>query len=166
MKINNLVEETVCIPMSKLKPIQLSKEDAMVFINLHLQPNFKLSKKTLPPLIQILQSRLKYGWMGFEVNDDRVLTMLSVITQSIGQAILYLYYIQYHMKQKNKKELTWDIFNKIFGLGFFNKEDLNVVWNNQKLYKVPEELSEKLNQKGSDNIIDHFIASESIMFMP
>jgi len=103
MKINNLVEETVCIPMSKLKPIQLSKEDAMVFINLHLQPNFKLSKKTLPPLIQILQSRLKYGWMGFEVNDDRVLTMLSVITQSIGQAILYLYYIQYHIKQKNKK---------------------------------------------------------------
>ena len=166
MKINNLVEKTVCSPMSKLEGIELSEENAMIFINLHLQPNFKLSKKTLPPLVQILQSRLKYGWMGFEVNDDRVLTMLSIISNSIGQAILYLYYIQYNMKQKNEKELTWDIFNDIFGKGFFNEKDLHVIWDNQKIHKIPEELSKKLNGASSDNLIDHFMASESIMFMP
>lgn len=79
---------------------------------------------------------------------------LSSIISNLGEATMYANYLQYKAKKLNLKRITMkDIGMKLFPFGFFSKDTMRIAWERQKC-KIAE---------GSDNLLDHGIAQQSII---
>jgi hypothetical protein len=106
-------------------------------------------------MIKIITGRFKV--LGYTM-DIRTKLMIASITGSPGAAVMYCHYLAYFCKQHNIIWLTFDDFcMKAFPWGFPSEEDLNILWDSQKVHKDSSE------QPGTDNLLDYLEASKSIM---
>ena len=84
--------------------------------------------------------------------------MISVLCETPGEAVMYVYYLLYKAKQLGLKNgITFnDLGEKIFPFGFFTKKTLDFYWDEQKVKKNTE-------SSGSDNLLDYKTASMSLV---
>ena len=65
-----------------------------------------------------------------------------------GDAVMYIYYLAYKAKEKNKDIITFNDFVDIFPMGYFSKKQLEEAWDAQKI--------------GGQNLLDYPEASISL----
>lgn len=153
------VEEIFCIPFSKLPQQQMDIETGQMYFDLSMGSLAKryvqMDEAKKPFQLKILESSLEHRFT-FTIADPNLRLFILYIAQSAGGVIMYLAYLQYECKKNNVKNLDWQMFSRIFAMGFPSEEDLHKLWDSQK---VP------FDERGSsDNLLDYQSAMESIQF--
>ena len=144
----NAIEEVVCKAMDKLTQNGMNTELCKLLITLSCGEIKDIPDSELPFISQLIKKRIENGH-DYTI-DMKLLLFLSEISQTPGKAVMYIWYLQYKSKELGIK--AWDMDNfifKIFTNGFFSDEDLNEVWEAQKV-------------SGGSNLVDHYSAGLSI----
>ena len=149
------VEEIFCVKMDSFQKKEMSEDDSNLFATLCLSQSVDLETlehENLPFLVQLIIKRLAVFYT-VEL-DSKVILMISHISKSAGNAVMYLTYTQYLCKKNNIQKLNWQQFVELFAFGFFSESDLQDAW-----------LSQKIKSDGfSDNLLDYRSATLSIQF--
>lgn len=148
----NSIEKLICEPFEKLHRFPMNDELSKIMIQLMLS-DVNIPEDERPFLYQLIEKRIKHCF-SYEINDPKLILFLCILTETPGNAIMYLTYLQYWCKKNDVKELTFHNFcSEIFPVGFPSEDDLQKLWDSQKV-----------NVGGSDNLLDHQLALESIQF--
>ena len=152
------IEMIICPQFTKAVKNPMSEFEQEILISLMLaNKKFKISRKEKPFLFQLIEKIIN-ACHTFSTDDERLILFLASICQSLGSAILYLWYIQFWCHCNKLKVIDLDIFcGKIFPNGFPSKECVNAIWDSQKLINVPK--------MGSDNLVDYNYCGDSIHFV-
>lgn len=153
----------------KNNPRSVMGEDEMkVFMNLLLskekdfkKPIDQLNKKTelykhFKPLLDGFQMQVFLSRLKHMTSLDITLGAFIVIAQhllSAGDAVMYAFYL--HNKLPKDTLITVDVIAEdLFPWGFFSKEQLNQMWDEQKV-RVDDGLDEYTCIGSHDNLIDY-----------
>lgn len=153
----DLIEKIIYNPMSVLPKIPMTKSITEIMIRMLLCPQKTglIPDNEKPFLYRLIESRIKASFT-FSVNDERFILLLCAVSKTPGSAILYLWYLQGWCKINGIKVLDLDIAcEEIFGLGFFKEEELQMLWESQKGYKLDMPI---------DNLVDVAEAGKSLQF--
>lgn len=149
------IEKFFCEPMSKLNPQPMTEDLAEVFLKLMFVDDAKLDLKEMRkvnPLFEVAEKRIEHCLT--YTTDNRVKFFITCVSGTVRKCIMYLYYMQYIAKKENIKHIDFNIFGEtFFPMGFFKDEDMQKVWYGQKI-----------NTKGSDNLLDYGAAMKSLIF--
>ncbi len=126
------VEEKFCKLLDEMGAnLPLSPDQFTVFLTL-----LSIEDKEVEDLYEktggirmIIEGRL--GALKYTL-DKKTQIMLSFIAQTPGDAVMYVYYLAYKAKQRNKDIITFDDFVDIFPMGYFSKSQLDKAWDAQK----------------------------------
>jgi len=154
----NAVEEIFCKEMDKAKTETLDKEDFELFVKLCQSkpvPLESVDKKNKFFLYELIEKRVQHC-LSYRILDARVIIHISTMAKTTGGAVMYLTYIQYKCKQKNIRELTFDLLVQMFPEGNIPESELELIWSKQKVSKSKD--------MGSDNLLDYQSAMKSIQF--
>ena len=127
------VEEKFCKFLDKMDAtVPLNGDQFGIFMTLLSIEDREVEElyEKIPPIGYIIKGRLeslKYTL------DKKTQLMLSFIVNTPGDAVLYIYYIAYKAKEKNKDIITFDDFVDIFPMGYFSKKQLDEAWEVQKI---------------------------------
>ncbi len=158
----NALETHMCDRLSKARMVPMSKDLSEALIKVIMSKE-EGAKKMHEELLKVsweykaLFERAKSSLtVEFEPSGLIMAFFTSVYTApGIGNAIMYIYYIQYACKKKGIEKFTVNTFcESVFPMGVFRNEDLNEVWDACKVS----------SEGGSDNLIDYPKASKSIQF--
>jgi hypothetical protein len=126
------VEEKFCKLLDKMDAnIPLSPDQFGLFITLLSIEDRELEElyEKIPPMGHLIKGRLeslKYTL------DKKTQIILSFIVDTPGDAVMYIYYLAYKAKQRDKDIITFDDFVDIFPMGYFSKSQLDKAWDAQK----------------------------------
>lgn len=153
----NAIEEVVYDFLKDCDLVEMSNDATEMFLRIGMMPkSTKLRIKAKPFIFQVIEKRIEHCFT-FKITDERVLLAISLWAESVGVAIIYLWYIQAWCFKNHVKEVDFETFGlKIFPMGIFSEKDLHSVWENQKVQK---------NGMESDNLIDYAVAGLSIQFL-
>jgi hypothetical protein len=130
----NAVEEKFCKILDGMRPdIPLNRDQFQIFIILMDIDKDKLEElynSNGNPMLQLIRGRLEA--LTYDI-DKKTQIMLSFITHTPGDAVMYIYYLAYKAKQRNKDIITFDDFIVIFPMGYFSKKQLDEAWDAQKI---------------------------------
>lgn len=149
-----LIQREICQKMEALPTHEMSPELFETYISVMLAKDIVVPENEKFFLFKVIEQRLKYCF-SYKIEEHRLILLLCAVAETTGQAIMYLWYLQYWCYKNNVKVLTADIFSKqIFPLGFYAKEDLTKIWYDAKV-----------KEKNSDrNLVDFASAGMSIQF--
>lgn len=158
----NSVEIYFCKPLDeKGDKRQLTEDESRIFMILMMISDDEVSKmyeeiQKASFISKIITSRAEYAGLKM---DKKTAIMLSIICQTPGEAVMYVYYLLYKAKQLGVKEIDFETLGKsIFPWGFFSEETLNLFWDEQKIKK-------KNTDPGTDNLLDYSNASSSLRIL-
>lgn len=153
------IETLFCQPFEKLPRSPMNDElGGMLLRLLFIKDAQNIPDKEKPFLYQVIEKRIEHCFT-FKITDERLLLFLSVLTESPGQAIMYLTYLQYWCKKNDIRELTLDVFcSQIFPWGFPKEDDLRTLWEATKVDRGETLMG------GSDNLLDYKTPLLSIQF--
>ncbi len=156
-KQENAVEKYFCEPFDKAQRVPMSKESTEFLMWLLRSEKLRdFTEKKKPFIMKVIESRLK-TWFSFSIRDSRLTLFIAIISKTPGTAIMYLTYLQYWCKKNETEEIDLNKFcREIFPMGFLSKEDLEKIWDGQKVLREKE---------GSDNLLDYQSAMLSIHFL-
>ena len=147
---SNTVEEIFCKPLDKeYADLPLLYDQFEVFMSLLTMSDEDVDEIYTKGsgMLYLIKSRLKH--LDYDL-DKKTQIMLSFIVETPGDAVMYVYYLAYKAKQKNKDIITFDDFVDIFPMGYFRKKQLDEAWEAQKIDGANlldySEASESLNQ--------------------
>jgi len=129
----NAVEEKFCKLLDKMGAnVPLSPDQFGLFITLLSIEDKEIEElyEKIPPMGHLIKGRLeslKYTL------DKKTQIILSFIVDTPGDAVMYIYYLAYKAKQRNKDIITFDDFVDIFPMGYFSKKQLVKAWDAQKI---------------------------------
>ena len=129
----NAVEEKFCKLLDKMGAnVPLSPDQFGLFITLLSIEDKEVEElyEKIPPMGHLIKGRLeslKYTL------DKKTQIILSFIVDNPGDAVMYIYYLAYKAKQRNKDIITFDDFVDIFPMGYFSKKQLDEAWDTQKI---------------------------------
>jgi hypothetical protein len=150
------VEDLYAKKFEELPRHRMSEMDSRIMIGLIMT---KADITDLRTLIgpAIITERMKS--LGYTL-DDKTAAFLGSICDSPGKCVMYSYYLAYWCKKNSVKHITFEQFcTDIFPVGFPSEEDLNTLWDQQKVKRFAEE---DLPGMGTDNLLDYYTAAESI----
>lgn len=168
------IEELVCKEVEKLKQEEMSKDDALFFLDLglrasridsdfHLKEVLEMDNDQIKTLTDehdqaIAKSMIMAYWRKAKCFDYKITPsmcfFLAQITEGFGEMVIYLTYFQYMCKKYNQWTVDLTFFARFcFRFGIPSHDDLSKIWSSQKLN--PEE-------PGSDNILDYSEYMKSI----
>ena len=128
------VEEKFCKLLEGMNPTTpLNVDQFKIFIALLTIDKEKLNELYNAdgnPSLQLIKGRLES--LHYTL-DEKTQIMLSFIAQTPGDIVMYIYYLAYKAKQKNKNVITFDDFVDIFPMGYFSKTQLDEAWDAQKI---------------------------------
>jgi len=153
----NAIKEFVVDKIAKIQVKQLDEESTLFLLELlsNRSGQIKIPEKEKPVVFRIIEKRIE-NCHSFRITDARLLIYLTYISISAGNAIMYLWYLQAHCKERNIDSLNLDDFClNVFPWGLPPHEDLQTVWDGQKV-KRPN------NSFASDNLVDYSSAGESL----
>lgn len=170
----NSIEELICKPLHEARmQRQLDPEEMEVIMILLAAKDDKIDelyqeiKKN--SIIPEALERRQLGCFGNRLLDKKTILAIVILTDGvIGEAIQYLYYIQWWSKE-NKVGLPWFDFEtefcqKIFPLGVFSQETLRQIWDDTK---VTDDLQKESGPHSElwcgDNLIDYQACLSSIL---
>lgn len=145
------IEEIICKGMDKLTPsVPNPLVDMFLFFGLDdTVTSFFEGSLDDDFLSQILIKRGSIFGFRFETFDAVIL--LRYCIDSPGEAMLYLWYLQYLCKKHDIWEISGKILaTKFFPNGFFSHEDMETIWKAQKIDALP------------DNLVDHIDYGKSL----
>lgn len=135
----------------KCRPMTIEETKIMVSLMFSKSTSPIVPEKKLPFMVQLIKKRIEHCFT-FKMDFDSIL-FLSFLSETPGIAVIYLWYLQYWCKTNEIREITFDVFvTKIFPWGFFKKESLHSIWEEQKVDDSP------------DNMFDHANAGKSLQF--
>ena len=152
------VEKHICKLIDDLSKSKLSGEDEMIFNLLQLGeviPLNAVETKDKPFLVQLIEAKIE-TFFDYSIQDSWIIGIIAQVSKSAGFCIVYLAYLQYLCKINKIKEITMKQFLDWFKDGFFTKQQLEYVWDEQKI--------ERKSFEFSDNLLDYHSAYESIRF--
>jgi hypothetical protein len=156
------IEKIFCEPFSELPIRSLTRDEAILLATVttiemdSLSIKFKdLKEEDIPTSILLMQKSLRTRF-NFEMSESLQI-MISSICESVGLVVMYLTYLQFQSKKRNKKKLNISDFGEIFPNGIPTDESLHKLWLSQKIKKV------KSNINGSNNLLDYQSALQSII---
>jgi len=154
----NAIKEIVTDKIAKLQTRQLD-DDGMIFLLellVNKEGNYKIPQNEKPLLYRIIEQRVE-NCFTYTLNDSRLLIYLCYLSETAGNAMMYLWYLQAHCFNKQTASVNLDEFClNVFPWGYPTKADLDKVWEGQKVRR-PE------NSFASDNLIDYANAGLSIL---
>ena len=143
------VEEKFCKILEGMYPNTPLNQDQfkifMVLLTIDKEKLDELYNADGNPRLHLIKGRLESLHY---MLDEKTQIMLSFIAQTPGDMVMYIYYLAYKAKQKNKDIITFDDFVDIFPMGYFNKKQLDQAWDAQKI--------------GGQNLLDYPEASISL----
>lgn len=150
----NSIEELFCKKFEQLIMKPMDNNTAKIFIELGLSRDivFRIPDEEKPFLYKLIEKRVSLVH-SFEL-DDRVLLFLCCICKSAGVGIMYCWYFQYQCKKRNLKKVTFENLAEIFSWGFPSENDLQKLWELQKVNRN--------NMDDSDNLLDYPQAGKSL----
>jgi hypothetical protein len=152
----NSIEEVFAKKFEDSQKVPMSNEISDIFIRLTLlkETSLNISELEKPFFYKVMEKRIS-TLHNYKI-DDKVLLFLSCICESLGDCIMYIWYIQYQCKKRNINTVTFDVFSDMFSWGFPSKETLSKLWDSQKI--------ERFNSLslGSDNLLDYHSAGQSL----
>lgn len=153
----NGIEEVVYDFLKDCELVAMSEEITQIYAQIAMMPkDVKLPNSNKPHVFQIMEKRLLHSFT-FKISDERVLLVITLLSESAGNAIIYLWYIQAWCFKNNIREVDFETFGlMIFPTGVFSEKDLKSVWENQKVERVNME---------SDNLVDYPVSGMSIQFL-
>lgn len=149
----NSVELLFAEKFKELKCHPMTTEFSQIMLGLIMAPpdTEELKMLTGEFLSQIITKR--FAALGYTM-DDKTNIFITVIGETPGMAVMYSHYLAYWCKKNKVEHLNFNDFcTYIFPMGFPSTEDLSALWDTQKLE----------GHSGSDNLLDYFTASKSIM---
>ena len=153
----NAIEEVVYDFLKDCELVEMSKDITKTYLMIGLMPRHaKLSIEEKPFIFKVIEKRVENSFT-FKFTDERALLVISILAETAGVAIIYLWYIQAWCFKNNVTEVDFETLGlKIFPMGIFSKKDLESVWDNQKV---------KVSGMQSDNLIDYNVAGVSVQFL-
>jgi hypothetical protein len=90
----------------------------------------------------LIEARLQL--FQYKIEDHRLILFLSLMAQSPGNAVMYLWYLQYWSKKNGfVYSITLENLCELFPMGFPSLDDMSKIWDSQKVHLKP------------DNLVDH-----------
>lgn len=155
-KQDNAVVEYFCKAFEKAPRYPMNEEDAKTLMQLLMSKGkIEMPEDKKPFLVKVIDARDK-GCFTYKMDDIRVQLFIAMIAESPGTAVMYLTYIQYWCKKHFCKQVDLEIFCEIFPMGFPSKDDLQKIWDGQRVRRS--------GASGSDNLLDYQSAMGSIQF--
>lgn len=163
----NSIEKIVCEPMDKLKKVPMNEiqSTAMLAFLMRGSESRNLANKILEKQVWTANAMLKRIKAQFDRDiDPRVAALIGLGGYVVGGCILIGYYLQWKANQLGiEGEITMDHFaEKIFPFGLFSENDINQIWDSQKVFNADEEFEGLNLDKGTDNLIDYEYAAQSL----
>lgn len=149
----NSVELLFAEKFKELERHPMTTETSQIMLGLIMAPPDTEELKQLMGefLSQIIAKR--FVALGYTM-DDKTNIFISFIGETPGMAVMYCHYLAYWCKLNKIEHLDFNDFcSNAFPMGFPSTEDLETLWDSQKL-EAPS---------GSSNLLDYFSASKSIM---
>jgi hypothetical protein len=132
---------------------ELSDEMSQIMFGLIMVQSDSELLKTLCDgfLSQVITER--FYALGYTM-DHKTNIFICILCENRINSIMYCHYLAYWCKKNKVQKIYFNDFcNYIFPFGFPSNKDLNNLWESQKLE----------GYTGSDNLLDYFRASNSIM---
>lgn len=152
---NDSVEVVVCQSMHTMRPVAMSEDSAKALLLFLMDDDSR--NKMDQNIDKVWQAQAIIKRLEAQFNkkiDSRVAFLIAAHAGSIGSCILYAYYIQYLCKLNGIDEFTLDHFGDYFPNGMFSDEQMQEVWDAQKV--------ERSGNLGSDNLVDYGAAAKSL----
>lgn len=153
----NAIEEIVFKPLKSAKKIALTEESSGMLAKLVLggkAPFKSIEEAEKPFLYKVIERRVEVCH-DFKFVDNRAILFLCLNCDSLGDAQLFIWFIQGICKEQGQAEVDLDFLCQwVFPFGFPSKEELIRIWDAQKVER------DGLN---SDNLIDYLYAGKSLL---
>lgn len=154
-KEENSVELLFAKKFEELKKHRMDDEASKMLIQLSFAPipedDEEINKQFLCKVISA-----RFAALGYTM-DIKTKLFIAYLTGSPGMAVMYCHYLAYYCKKNNISHLNFtDFCMNVFPWGFPSEEDLSKLWDEQKVHR-------DIDQPGTDNLLDYFYASRSIM---
>lgn len=148
----NSIEKLFCKPFEQLPCLPIDIELTEVLQMLQFVGCPPVMKQEF--LFRVIQKRVDIMY-SYELSDD-LICFLCVICETPGTAVMYLTYLQYWAKNNKADWIDLDKFTtKVFPNGFPAKNELNKLWDNQKI---------KGDAVFTDNLLDYAPALYSLKY--
>ncbi len=107
--------------------------DEVAYLMMNLLMGSKISKEGRDSfLFRLVKKRVEV--MHSYLLDDEAALIISAVSHSPGEAVMYCNYLQWKSNTENLPIITLnDLCMKLFPFGFFSHESLNKAWDNQKI---------------------------------
>lgn len=147
------IENVICKPIEEFFRVPMDADTTGLFMQILLLPEeFAIPEKDKPFLYKVIEKRLEQCF-SFKITDPRLILLITIISETPGTAIMYLWYLQYWCKLANVEELSLDQFcMHVFPMGFPSKDDLSILWDAQKVS----------SKNGSYNLVDRIDSGLSV----
>jgi len=152
------IEIHFCEKLDKCERIQMDDETASLLIKLLMCKGLTrdgIPKEEIPYIVRLMERRIEKIFT-YTIDFNLLLLMASLVN-SPGNAVMYMWFMQYWAFKNKKSHFTIDIFcREMCSLGVFKQEDLSRLWDEQKV---------DCCCGLSDNLLDYSLAGESIQFI-
>lgn len=152
---HNSIEDLFYKPLKEKQKEPMSSDLSNTFMQLALAKGLEIPQEEKPFLYQLIEKRLEHVFT-FKMTEPRAILLICAVAESAGNAVMYLWYLQGWCKEKNVRELDFDLIcTKIFPMGFFPQSTLQAAWDAQKV---------KIQDSFTDNLLDYTIFGKTLQF--
>ena len=154
----NAIEEVFFNELEKCskKPLYSFQSEMLIRLSVSNKKSMNMNEQDKPFIWKVIEKIID-AQFSFTIVDERSIAFLIVICESVGQAIMYLWYIQGICSKKKVKCVDLDFLClEVFSWGVFNEKDMQRIWDGQKINRGAKML-------GSDNLLDYSSARKSLL---
>jgi hypothetical protein len=153
------VENFFCENFKRKNPVELSMDlrDTILTLLMSHEKSFNsIPDKAKPYQLKIVENAIQ-GRFSFITDDSRVSLFILSLGITPGICTMLLTMVQYFAKKIGQKNINLDfICQNVFPVGIPSEEDLQELWEAQKVEKP---------SGGSANLLDYQTAMKSIQFL-
>ena len=149
----NAIEEVICQKMEVLPCQPMDKDLSAILINLLFSEGADVfGEKPKPFLCEVISKRIECCFQ-YTITDTANL-FLAALTQTPGNAVVYMWYLQYQCNKHGIDVVDLNFICDLFPIGFPSEKDMMDIWDSQKVLPVDH---------GPDNLVDYASAGLSLM---
>ena len=171
MKLESIAVEEWAKEFESCEKRNLTKEEAEILVRICLNENEINEDKKLLDLLnndnspdsmaKVVYQRIK-SFHTYQISPSVALLLEMLVVKNFGSSTMICAYLQYKSHNLGVKIIDGYVFCKdIFPFGIPTDEELNRLWNLQKL--DPDLLEKRESMFESDNGLDYKVTYESIM---
>jgi len=149
------IEDLFYKPLKEKQKEPMDSELSEIFVRLALAKVLNIPNEEKPFLYQLIEKRLEHVFT-FKMTDPKAILLICAVSESAGNAVMYLWYLQGWCKENNVRELDFELISKkVFPFGFFPKSTLQAAWDAQKV---------KIKDSFTDNLLDYTVFGKTLQF--